>query len=839
MLLYRSATQKSELHRKKINEICAAAGVHPIVAEILINRGMNDLRKIQNFFTATLSDLHDPFLLHDMKAAVERILAALVNNEKITVYGDYDVDGVTSTSILMLFLKSKGANVDFYIPSRHTEGYGLNTNAVKKIADEGSSLLITVDCGITAVEETEYAKQRGLDVIITDHHECGTTLPHALAVINPKRDDQNYPFPFLAGVGVTAKLIHALGGVEAVSNYLDIIAVGTVADLVPIVDENRILVKYGLKKLNEEPCMGLEQLIKASGYHGKELDSGTIAFGLAPRMNAGGRIGHSGRSVILLTTDDTAKAVEIACELNQENQQRQEIENEILRQALEKLQEQVSLSTEKAVVLYDEAWHPGVIGIVASRLVERLYRPVIILSKDGENACGSGRSIPGVNLFEALSSCSDLFQRFGGHEQAAGLTLPIENIAAFRSRLNEYLNKHYTPFTFIPTLPYDVNIEVDQINISLIEQLAALQPFGMGNPSPVFCLSQVKLEGARTVGKDASHLKIGIHGNTQVVDGIGYRMGYKLPQISRDSSYDMLVNLEISEWNGTRKPQCNIKSLKTNISYKNMMQLIEKSEEKFFRAFLEQIIYNNHVSINHLCNVHFTDCPNIAWHIMNEAIKDSIQGSMILVHTARGLQRLINYFKSENVLEYMKLCFNAPDEDPFAYNVVVAAPNISKIDFSPYDRIILYDGFLCIEYIHEIMQKAKGKEMWIFFGEVEIDAIRALLKDIRLDREELGKYYRFYRSFLKDNLYYQDLDSLILEMKRKSDFSLVEWKIYISLVIFCELGFMKCNQNEQGLKAEMNLDTVSRNLSESPSYRKIIEIQRSFERCIEDMKKYM
>jgi len=825
-----------------VKEIVDSCGISQIVAEILFYRGIDTPEKAMQFLNPNLKMLHDPYSLKDMDIAVLRIEKAIKENELITIYGDYDVDGVTSTSILLLFLRQLGARVDYYIPSRHDEGYGLNAAAIEKIHRNGSRLIITVDCGIAALEEIDYASSLGIDVVVTDHHQCSAILPKAVAVINPKRSDQAYPFQYLAGVGVAAKLIQAMGGIETVAAYLDLIAIGTVADVVPLVDENRIFVKFGLAAINQKKRIGISELIQVAGFDKKEeIDAGEIAFGLGPRINAGGRIGHSKHSVTLLTTDDVATARQIAESLNRENEERQRIENEILNQSLGLIDTSIDFQKDKAIILSHEGWHHGVVGIVAARLVERYHRPTILICQDGNLGIGSGRSIPGINLYKALLQSKDLFHKFGGHEQAVGLSIPIDHIQELKERVNQYLSSAYSPRTFVPSIDYDKELFLEDIHHSLIEDISQLKPFGMGNPSPIFRIPDACLLWPRKVGKTGTHLKVSIRSETRVMDGIGFKLAYLQDQITDKTHYDLIISPEINEWNGVQNLQCNIKSIRLVQTYENLLECVLRNKDKLMRAFWQQILYNGVVQEKSYQNLKQIQDPEMANHLVLDFLKKDVQGTAILVHHEEGYRRLLHLLDSHNLLEWIDFYFGHPLEDPLGYNSIIAAPEADQIDFSKYRRIILWDGILCLDYLLYILSIGKDQTVFLVHGDRESEDIRALIENKGLDREELGKYYKLFQKYAYRSIPYESFHAFMEYLQRCSDFPVMEWKTRIALQIFYELDFLTFSEkNEEGFRVIINPIAQKKDLSQSSCYRKLNNIEPYFDQlCRKDINKLL
>lgn len=568
----------------EINRLATEAGISRLMAAVFINRGVTDAKFIRSFLHPDLAQLNDPFLMKDMDRAVARICEALSAGENIVIYGDYDVDGITSTSVLYDFLLSRGAKVDYYIPDRMDDGYGLSAGALDKVRQMGAGLILTVDCGITAVEEAEYIKSLGMQVVILDHHECRETLPDACAVVNPCRPDCPYPFKELAGVGVVFKLVQALcsrlGAGDAWNRYLDLATLGTVADVVPLVGENRLIVKNGLMAVEKSENPGIKALLEVSGLTGKPVTTYGAGYALAPRINAAGRIGSAMRAVKLFTTDDGQLAERIARELDAENRYRQETEAEILRQAVEYVETRIDRDREKVIVVCGQGWHHGIIGIVASRITERYHRPTILISEENGMGKGSGRSIEGFNLFKALCFCEPVLEKFGGHELAAGLSLKPENLEEFRRLINSYADTVLSPADLLPYIRIDAFIGAGDITLDNISELEQMAPFGAGNPGPVFAGEGFRAGDIRTVG-EGRHLKLRMQDNGLQFDAIGFNLGELAGRYSRDDLLDVAFTLEANTWNNTCKPQLNLRDVRPNS---------EKVRERSFSLSLDKYV---------------------------------------------------------------------------------------------------------------------------------------------------------------------------------------------------------------------------------------------------------
>ena len=538
--------------------------VSDIMAKLLISRNI-EFDDIGNFLNGTLEDLMDPYEIKDMDKLVERIDKAIKDKEKICIYGDYDVDGITSITIMYQFLTKLGAEVMYYLPDRLLEGYGINNNALDEIKKQGVSLVITVDCGITAIEEVEHAKEIGLDICITDHHECAQDLPDALAIVNPKRKDDTYPFKFLAGVGVAFKTISAVAKKynlpeEEYLKYLDIVSIGTISDIVPLVGENRIISKYGLKMMVHTKNIGLKALIKL--VNSKEIDSMMVSFGMAPRINACGRMGNASAAVKLLLENDEKRAEQIALELDNLNQERKNVEAVIYDEALDIIKKN-ELDKKSSIVLYNSSWHNGVIGIVASRLVNLYYKPVILLTKENDIIRGSGRCPSGFSIYDALTECKDCVIQFGGHELAAGLSILEENIDSFIETFDEACRKKSDAISE-QIIEVDAQIERKDLNAQIIKDIREMKPYGQSNQVPVFLYKGVKVSAIRTI-KEEKHLKLVLKDDRSLIDAVGFSMGARRDEIRIGDKIDVVGTIELNTYNTPKTIQFVLQDFKKSV----------------------------------------------------------------------------------------------------------------------------------------------------------------------------------------------------------------------------------------------------------------------------------
>lgn len=552
----------------QVDQIMELINVPRTIAQILLNRGVDTFDEARYFLKPTLDDLHNPFLMKDMDLAVERIASAIQAKEHIMIFGDYDVDGTTSTTLLYLTIKLLTDQVSYFIPNRLKEGYGLSLQGIQEAKTRGAGLILAVDCGITANLEVDQASAMEIDVIIIDHHMPGDTLPASLAVLNPKRADCDYPFKELCGVGLAYKVAQALAeqvGLpdHAIYAHMDLVALGTTADIVPLRDENRVLTKYGLTMIQQTSKPGLLALIQAAGLNQKEMATGHVVFGLAPRINAAGRMGDATRVVRLLTTDDRGEADVLAEELNTENVRRRQQDSVAFEEARAVVENDSFLSEANGIVLASEGWHPGIIGIVASRIVETFSRPVVMIALNGDTGRGSARTVGDFHLYNAIKECSDLLIQFGGHHHAAGLSIAKENVKAFQRRFHEVVTANATPEDFIPRLNIDTEIEFDEVTPRLMKLLKMLGPFGPENSHPVLVSRNLSLVGApNIIGSEKTHLKFKVRQNNQVLDAIAFGMADYAEQLrAQPNQVHLAYTLEENTWNGKTSTQLRIKDI--------------------------------------------------------------------------------------------------------------------------------------------------------------------------------------------------------------------------------------------------------------------------------------
>jgi single-stranded-DNA-specific exonuclease len=557
-----------------LKQLAGALGVSESLANLMVQRNISSADEANTFFNPSLDYLHDPFLMKDMNIAVDRISAAVKKNEKILVYGDYDVDGTTAVALMYSFLKEQYSNVEYYIPDRYKEGYGVSFQGLDFAYQNNCKVVITLDCGIKAVEKVKYAHTKGLDVIICDHHYPGDEIPKALAVLDPKQPSCSYPYKELSGCGVGFKLIHAYSRVHGIpfskiSHYLDLVAVSIASDIVPLTGENRIMAYFGLKRLNESPRTGLKEIIRESEVT-KALTIEDVVFKIGPRINAAGRMETGSKAVDLLVSSDSRLATGISKEINNFNIERRSVDRIITTEAMRMIAEDQRTVNSRTTVLYNPTWKKGVIGIVASRLIETYYRPTVILTESNGFATGSARSVQGYDLYQAIEACSDLLESFGGHMYAAGLTMKMENIQPFMERFEQFVNSTITEDQLVPRIFIDTELSFSEINEDFFKTMSQFQPFGPENMSPVFVSRNVFDTGTgRMVGSSGEHLKLDLCQEStgqKSFSAIAFSQANHFEYIKGGNPFDICYSLEMNEFRGNRNLQLNIRDIKTPLN---------------------------------------------------------------------------------------------------------------------------------------------------------------------------------------------------------------------------------------------------------------------------------
>lgn len=641
-------------------ELAEAIHIPLPISRLLIQRGYTTAESAHYFLHNQKEHSHDPMLLDGMSLVKDRLLKGIANKEKILVFGDYDADGVSSTVLMVKGLREQGAEVSYYIPDRFSEGYGPNVPALQLAKDNGIDLVITVDTGISAVEEAAFAKEIGLDYIVTDHHEPPPVLPDAYAIINPKKPGCQYPFKSLAGVGVALKVIQALS-TSLNADYLALAAIGTIADLVPLIDENRWISSAGLNEMKKSNLPGLKALIQVAAVDVAALNEESVGFAIGPRINAAGRMTHAKEAVELFLTEDVEKAQLAALTLDKLNQNRKDTVAAITEKALEQA-EGLLFNEDAVLIVAGKEWHEGVIGIVASRLVERYYRPTIVLSINEANgiAKGSARSVEGFDIFQALSSCRDLLPHFGGHPMAAGMSLPDERLSLLRQRLNEWSEQHVTPDIFQPKLAIDISCNVEEVTLDMIEMLDQMAPFGAGNPKPIVAIQNAQLSDARQIGKNKDHLKLSLKNSDAALDGIAFQMGHLNEEMTKDAPISIVGEIAINEWNGYRKPQIFVRDIKVT-----EWQLFDWRNERQLKDGIDRLPKDKIVTV-----VFSKDCGDM--DNLNAVIADQLEPEdlkdryAIFVDIPDHLDQLTRLFDADAFPERLYAVFKSNSSDYFS-----------------------------------------------------------------------------------------------------------------------------------------------------------------------------
>lgn len=553
----------------KVNSLQQSLKIHPAICKILVQRNIETFDEAKNFYRPQLTDLYDPWLMKDMDKAVDRVITAIGNHEKILIYGDYDVDGTTSVACMYQFIRKLHSELDFYIPHRYREGYGISRAGIDFARDHGFTLVISLDCGIKSVELITYAKGLGIDFIVCDHHLPDAELPPAVAILNAKQKDCNYPFKELCGCGVGFKLITAIAqklnlGQQAPFEYIDLVATAIAADIVPMTGENRILAYYGLKKANEDPNKGIKALSHLSGLT-KKLHINNLVFMIAPRVNAAGRMDDARKAVLMFVSETYEQALEYAEMLHSDNTERKEADSSITDEALALIKGDELLVNSKSTVVFRPHWHKGVVGIVASRLIEHFYRPTVVLTQSGEYAAGSARSVPGFNLYEAIHACKEYLIGYGGHFAAAGMTIELNNIEAFRNKFEEVVSTTIQPELLLPEIVIDTEIKFKDITWSFYNIISQMEPFGPENLRPHFLVKNVFDTGYSRILKE-HHLRLALRQDNISLTGIGFGMAEKLPLLQMKKPVDIVFKIDENEWNGQRSLQLRMIDLRLSES---------------------------------------------------------------------------------------------------------------------------------------------------------------------------------------------------------------------------------------------------------------------------------
>lgn len=801
-----------------------------LISQVVVNRGIETVDDARKYIYPDFNLLHNPFLLNDMEKAVDEILDAIKNRRKITLYGDYDVDGVTATTALLDYF-SKFYPIDFYIPDRN-EGYGLNSDAIRELKNRNVDLIISVDCGITAIEQAKLVKELGMKIIITDHHEPSSVLPDAFAVIDPKRHDSTYPFSELAGCGVAYKLAVALQSRLKLKEFsmdcrelLDIVAFGTIADLVPLVNENRFIVKEGLRMLNDKANVrrGFKELITVTGLWDKEITAGHVGFYLAPRINALGRLQNVEDAVHMFFAETSDESMNIAQHLDTENKKRQEIENKMIKHVYEILPPPEE-HTDKVIVLADASWHTGVKGIAASKILEKYYKPIVLCNVDDKGiASGSARSIDGFDIFEALTEINkhDIFLKFGGHEMAAGMSFELSKIDLFREKLNEYASQVLTEEDYVPKIKYDTIISGQDINIEIIERLNSLAPFGQGNVSPTFLIKDAKITSVNTIGEDGKHLKIQIIDSGTIVNGVAFHMGDLAYELSDENiTVDIVCALDINEWRNQRKPQMEIKYIHLNKRKINPNKLLL---EEMFTNYEHYLVPLNKPylfevdKLNKVLEIHTYDFRNKVYK--NDYLSDLLKyKNIIFLSSPKKVVELAIELRSKNkeFIDGIGYChYNLSDsEKEYIINLfntgeittLITTDDISNVN-THVDNIIFYDTPRSAYMLNKTCGMYKDLnpniKAHLIYNSTDISEVHEELKCYGITKTFIEKLYQclsvMTNKMTKEITFnLSDIVNIFLEKSNYKNVSV--FTVYYGLQVFKEIGLVEYEVTEERVK---------------------------------------
>ncbi len=771
-------------------------GISRRLARLLYSRGAKTGAEMEAFLHPCAAQLHSPFLFYDMGKAVGRIRLAQARGELVCVYGDYDADGVCATAIMLGCLQKMDVQAFYHIPSRHGEGYGMNMGAVAAIAEAGASLILTVDNGVKAHKEISLAQELGMDVIVTDHHLCDEVLPLAVAILCHTRPEDHYPNPDLCGAGTAYKLACALLGEEAAAEYIPLAGLATMADVVPLVGENRALVALALRKLDQgDCCPGLQALAKLVNEKGAPFTARSLAFGFAPRLNAAGRLEDAGLCVELLSTKDSARAQEIAAHLDGLNRQRQQEESAIVAQAAEMV-EADDLTARRSIVLQSPDWNPGVVGIAAARIAERYWRPTVLFARSGDVLTGSARSIPHVDIHRALKANEALFLRFGGHAYAAGVTMEAGLFSAFRTGFDKALWQVEEASLFLPTAQYEEEASLSELTLELVDELAQLEPFGEGNPQPAFRTDGVLLRNVRRIGGEGTHLKAIAAQGDSYGELVAWGAGHRFEELIDKERCDIIYTPALNEWNGNRQVQLSAQALRGG-AVEEPEAYLGRHADKFLDAFSRNILYNKGCALPQEDGVEERLCE--LWRAGN--------GAIALCFTAVGAGRLLALMKEKGLFDWADVDFYQNRPGPSAYGAAVLAPVLDALSLSRYRAVVCFDG----------ATEGFAKRLGTLAPHAEIICGRAEpLPPLAFTREDMAA---FYRAFAQAKRRFFNRPEVIDHLAAATGRPL--YMARIAFEIMEELGFV---EEKQGLRPATN--PPRRNLQESKLYAAIAALSQ-------------
>jgi len=781
--------------------LARALSVSPRTARLLVDRGISDEREAEAFLHPSESMLLDPFLFRDMEKAVFRIRKAIAEGERVCIFGDYDADGVCATSMLLLYLRGEGAKVDYHIPSRHTEGYGMSIGAVERLKEKGVQLIITVDNGVKANRELQLCRELHMDVIVTDHHLPGDELPPCEALLCHTVEGCTYPNKNICGAGTAFKLIEALGGRAAAMPYISLAAIATAADVVPLVGENRVIAALGLSAINKGDCpIGLAALQNVAMEKKRVLTSRDLVFVIAPRLNAAGRMEDAALSVALLTETEKGRALQLAERLDRLNQARQREEGAVYEDAAKAI-ETDDLTEKRTVVLKSPDWNPGVVGIAASKLAERYHRPVVLLSERDGLLTGSARSIDGVDLHAALRENERFFLRFGGHAYAAGMTLFPENFEPFREAFDASIKCAVPETLFRPAAHYEEEISFEELNMQLAAEIAMLAPFGEGNPMPVFRTDGAAVKRLSRIGESGKHLRLTFELDNRYEEAVWFYAGDRFNEINDYGRADILYVPSVNEFNGRKSLQLEMRAIRP-ASVPDAEAYIRARRKKFIDAFSHNIRYNN---MNAICDYILAD-PDV---YLKDVLKESIAGTLVLCFTPSGAGRFLRFAAAEDMFAKMEIGFEKNLRQPCAYHAAVMAPVLDTITVSRFQRILIYDTPVSLGILDALHALAPKAEL-ILAKPVQMD-MAPHFESLSFDRACLVP---FYKALMRRGGSYYNREVLLDHFARETD---APSHVCILAADICtELGFLEKGDGEQ---LRFAAPKEKRDLSESRTFR--------------------
>ncbi len=789
--------KKSIADPQDICRLAVELGVSNATAAVLINRGIDNEEIGRQFLDCDDSALNDPFEMLGMYEATALIDEAIEEEKRITIYGDYDVDGITSTCILYKYLKSIGAKVNCYIPNRFTEGYGMNMEAMSKIASKGTDIIIAIDCGITSVNEVALAKELGMDVMIVDHHNPPPVLPDADVIVNPKQIDCEYPFKELCSAGLAMKIVEAHGGKEAAAEYYDVAAIGTVADIVPLMNENRFFVKKGIEKINKSPCCGVKALKTVAGYQDKPINARGIAFGLAPRLNAAGRMSSAKDGLSMFLADDFRAAFDIAMKLNEYNEERRKIEHDIYAAGVTGF-EAVEMCNKKINIVTGEGWNKGVIGIAASRFVEQYHRPAIVISCSDDICTASARSIPGFDIYDALCQCKELYTKFGGHSQAAGFSLPRANIPEFVQRLEAYADDHISEGMLIPTIDCETKLMPVDINIKTAKELALLEPYGKDNEAPLFWADMLEFKNAVIIGKEKNVLKTSLIAGGLTIDCVGFGKAEYIDIANCAAAKSAVFSVDLNQWQGVEKVQLALKELKLGIRTAGDIEAVANTMAgRLFEAWDSGFV----------CDSKQSEAQSSIDEMFGEMAQHRM-GSLVIVNDRASLERLLTLAVQNDFCDSMDIHIGTlPKGHEFGANTVLAMPYTDCVEKGEFARI----------FVSEYTDASKFTQVKNFTVYESHSPYSGLTKH---DRNAFAAMYKALHELAPKLAQWSMLSGVIEVLTGATGMALSVFDMKLVLNVFSQLGFLTYEEANGMVKVSFAGNIKKRQLTDSGMFNK-------------------